>query len=93
MLARLHVGNITIREAAARCGLNYATWSNWERGMEPRGLLAVVDKISQGLGVDRDWLLFGGPLAEADANRERWYGQGRANSARPGRPLGGSTVH
>lgn len=63
LLARLHAGGLTTREAAARCGVTYASWSNWERGMKPRDLLDVVEKISEGLEVDRDWLLWGGPLA------------------------------
>jgi len=68
----MHADDCTIREAADRCGLNYGSWSNWERGMEPRGLLDVVEKISQGLGVNREWLLYGGPLDQADVNRLRW---------------------
>lgn len=71
-LARMHADNITIRDAAERCGLNYGSWSNWERGKKPRDLLETVEAISEGLGVDRDWLLFGGPLADAEENRQRW---------------------
>lgn len=72
-LARLHAGQrLSIREAADLCGLNYGTWTGWERGLEPRGLLEVADRISAVLGVDRDWLLFGGPLARSEANRDRW---------------------
>jgi transcriptional regulator with XRE-family HTH domain len=62
LLARLHAG-LTTREAADRCGTNSASWSNWERGTMPRDLLNTVNKISDGLGIDRDWLLFGGQLA------------------------------
>jgi transcriptional regulator with XRE-family HTH domain len=63
ILARLHAGDLTIREAAARCGLNYGSWSNWERGMKPRDLIDAAEKISEGLGVDLLWLLRGGQLA------------------------------
>lgn len=65
MLARMHAGHLSIREAAERTGLNYASWANWEQGMRPRDLLAIVAKVSDGLEVDHDWLLFGGPLAGA----------------------------
>jgi transcriptional regulator with XRE-family HTH domain len=62
MLSRAHAGNIAIREAALKCGLNYGSWSNWERGGMPRDLLETVRKISDGLGIDDEWLLFGGAL-------------------------------
>jgi transcriptional regulator with XRE-family HTH domain len=75
-LARIHLG-LTVKEAAERCGLNYGSWSKWERGSMPRNLLEIVDKISLGLGVNREWLLVGGPLAGAEANRARWAGLDR----------------
>lgn len=62
LLARKHAG-LTVRAAAFRCGLHYATWSTWERGAVPADKTAVVEQISRGLGVDRDWLAWGGPLA------------------------------
>lgn len=68
-LARLDAGNLTIREAAARCGLNFASWSNWEGGMAPRRIDRVAQKISDTLGIDRDWLLYGGPLAKENEDR------------------------
>jgi len=61
-IARMHAGHLTIREAAELCGLNYGSWSNWENGSKPRELLDVVGAVSEGLDVDHDWLLFGGPL-------------------------------
>lgn len=64
-IARMHAGHLTIREAADRCGLNYASWSNWEQGSRPRDLLGVTHAISEGLDIDHDWLLFGGRLAGA----------------------------
>lgn len=71
MLCRFHTG-LTVKKAAARCGLNYGSWSKWENGASPRDLLTVVARISEGLGVDREWLLFGGPLAEPDDERASW---------------------
>jgi len=71
MLVRLHAGGLTIQEAAERCGLTNQSWSNWEKGMKPRDLLDVVNAISDGLEIDRDWLLFGGPLAPPEAAGRR----------------------
>lgn len=62
MLARSDAGNLTIDQAAKRCGLGAQNWSNWEHGRTPRDILDVAEAISEGLGVDRDWLLHGGPL-------------------------------
>ncbi len=62
-IARMHAGHLTIREAAELCGLNYGSWSNWENGAKPRDLLEVAHAVSEGLDVDHDWILFGGPLA------------------------------
>lgn len=65
MVARTQgpAGYLTIDQAADRCDLNRQSWSNWEKGMMPRDLLGAVDAISDGLGVDANWLLRGGPLA------------------------------
>lgn len=99
LLARLDAG-LTTHQAADLCGTNSASWSNWERGVKPRDLLDVVERISAGLGVDRDWLLFGGPLAKEDRRPGRvitrrnsaeqpthYYGSGAAR--RMGSPLSG----
>jgi transcriptional regulator with XRE-family HTH domain len=71
----MYADNITIRDAAELCGLNYGSWSNWERGKKPRDLLEVVSAISGALGVNRTWLLLGGPLARAEENRDLWRPQ------------------
>jgi transcriptional regulator with XRE-family HTH domain len=65
LLARHHAGRLSQREAAEKCGLNYASWSNWEEGRRPRDLLEVVQQIAEALDIDRTWLLFGGPLLPA----------------------------
>lgn len=70
-LSRLHAGDLTIKEAAEKCGLNYGSWSNWERGSRPLDFVETVDAISNGLGIDRDWLMFGGPLAREKPRRRR----------------------
>lgn len=69
LLARTHAGYLTVKEAAERCGLNYGSWSNWERGARPRDLLDVVRAVADGLGMDYNWLLFGGPLLPARGAR------------------------
>jgi len=63
---------ITLREAAEKCGLNYGSWNGWERGSMPRDKVEVAEAIAEGLNVDRDWLLHGGPLtAPVKARRVR----------------------
>lgn len=91
MLVRAHSGYITVREAAERCDLNYGSWSNWERGKHPRDLIDVVEKISDGLGIDRNWLLFGGELTNPRRRRQATRGY-REMTVKPGqrvdRPMG-----
>ena len=70
MISRLHAGNLTIQEAAQRCGLVDQSWSNWEHGRLPRDRVEIVEAISEGLNVDRDWLMYGGPLAVASPRRK-----------------------
>lgn len=65
VLSRHHAGRLSQREAAERCGLNYASWSNWEDGMKPRDKVEVAQAIADGLGMNFDWLLFGGDLLPA----------------------------
>lgn len=50
---------LTVEKAAQAAGVSAATWSTWERGANPRDLLDVVTRVSSGLDVDRDWLLWG----------------------------------
>ena len=58
LLARRHLG-LTVREAAMRCGIHYATWSTWERGSRPQDMASAVQAVADGLGADRDWLMWG----------------------------------
>jgi transcriptional regulator with XRE-family HTH domain len=65
MLARSEAGHLSIQQAATRCGLKHQSWSNWERGMEPRGdKVEIASLIADGLDTDREWLLFGGALTQ-----------------------------
>jgi transcriptional regulator with XRE-family HTH domain len=61
-LARAHAGHLSIREAADRCDIGRGAWTNWERGARPADIIEVAAVVACRLGVDRDWLLFGGPL-------------------------------
>lgn len=58
VLVRRELG-LTVKEAADRCGLHYATWSTWENGRNPANMAAVVRAITRGLGVSREWLMWG----------------------------------
>lgn len=53
---------LTTEEIADLCGLNRGTWQTWEKGASPRNMNAVVAAISLATGVDKDWLMWGGPL-------------------------------
>ena len=66
VLIRRELG-LSTEEIADRCGLKHQTWSTWERGATPRGMNAVVAKIALATGVNRDWLMWGGPLGEAES--------------------------
>jgi transcriptional regulator with XRE-family HTH domain len=68
LLARRELG-LTVKEAALRCGLHYATWSTWENGRTPADMAAVAQAVSAGLGVSREWLMWGGTLSEPGNDR------------------------
>jgi transcriptional regulator with XRE-family HTH domain len=61
-IARDEVG-LSQRAAALRCGITFGEWQGIEAGAQARGLNVKIDKIAKGLGYDRDWLMWGGPLA------------------------------
>lgn len=84
MLARADAGHLSIREAAEKCGLNYASWANWERGTRSRTVVEDVEAIAVGLGVDRDWLLYGGPLTKPVRASRRTRQPYLSRSVRPG---------
>jgi len=70
ILAR-HLEGVSIKEAAERTGLHYATWSTWERGRRPADILDVAQRIADALDIDEEWLLFGGPLEGPRGRRVR----------------------
>lgn len=75
-------------EAAARCGLDDGSWSNWERGVSPRRMAEVVAAIHEATGVDRDWLMWGDPdrfrqgVGEAAADPATLTDSGAVSSVR-----------
>lgn len=62
MLARMHAGHLSIREAADQCGIGRGAWTNWERGARPADILEVSRRIADALDINYNWLLFGGRL-------------------------------
>lgn len=54
--------NLSQREAAAACGVGFGSWQSWENGSAPRNALRDLVRVAQALNVDREWLMFGGPL-------------------------------
>jgi transcriptional regulator with XRE-family HTH domain len=80
MLARAHAGHISIREAADLCGIGRGAWTNWEKGARPVDIIDIAAAVADKLGVDRDWLLFGGQLASVEPRslRRSRVARGRA---------------
>ncbi|WGH20067.1 immunity repressor [Gordonia phage Tarzan] len=63
-LIRAEMG-LTMKQAAERVGTDVITergWQSIEEGRSPRQLDVKVKRIALALGVDRDWLMWGGPL-------------------------------
>lgn len=60
-MARDEAG-LSQRAAAERCGLTFGEWQGIEAGRQSRGLDRKIALIAAGLGYDRDWLMWGGPL-------------------------------
>lgn len=83
VLARYHAGRLSIEKAAEKCGLNSGNWVRWEDGALPRDKVEVAQAISDGLGINFNWLLLGGPLLSA---RGRPTGKVSANRVTPEYP-------
>jgi transcriptional regulator with XRE-family HTH domain len=74
-----HRLGLSRKAAAAKCDLDDASWANWERAnTRPRDFPEVVQAISDNLGADRDWLMWG---------HDGGGGPPRANLPREGRLL------
>jgi transcriptional regulator with XRE-family HTH domain len=69
LLVLRHQRGLSQREAADRCGITYGAWQSMEDGRQARGLDQKVAKIADALGVDREWLMWGGPLAASAIGR------------------------
>lgn len=67
VLARMHAGHLSIREASMRCGLGRGAWQNWEapptKGNASSPRIDDLRAIATHLGVSLAWLVEGGPLA------------------------------
>lgn len=62
---------LNIKEAATACQIAPATWREWElNGKKPRDYMGVSRQISDRLGVDLHWLVFGPVLPRLDSNQE-----------------------
>lgn len=61
-LIRAELG-LSQRAACERTGISYGEWQSMEKGAQSRGLDQKVTKIAEGLGYDRDWLMWGGALS------------------------------
>lgn len=95
MLARAFAGHLSIREAADLCGIGRGAWTNWEKGARPADIIDVATEVADKLGVDRDWLLFGGNLSQEGGKTPRRRktsdkpcsrSDGRSDDAEPRRP-------
>lgn len=68
LLLLRHELGMSRKEAAALSGVPIGTWQGMEEGRNSRGLPWHINKIAQVFGYDRDWLLWGGPLAPGGAD-------------------------
>lgn len=51
---------------AELCGYDAGTLNNWEHGRVPRDKAEVVAAIAAATGVNRDWLMWGGPISSTN---------------------------
>lgn len=75
VLVRRQLG-LSQREAAIRTRIGYGTWQGMEDGRAVRHVDQVVTAISDAFGVDRNWLMWGGPLSDPQNGRptDRYLG-------------------
>lgn len=62
-LLRGEIG-LSRRDAAMRSGVPLGTWQGMEEGRDSRKLPLQLTRIANTFGYDRDWLVWGGPLAD-----------------------------
>lgn len=84
MLARAFAGHLSIRDAADLCDLGRGAWTNWEKGAKPADKIEIAEVISEKLGIDFDWLLFGGQLSNAEGRSQGRKLTRRRGGADPG---------
>lgn len=65
VLVRHFAGRLSIEQAAAQAGINAEAWRRWEDGSRPRDQIEAATAIAETHGIDREWLMFGGPLLPA----------------------------
>lgn len=65
MLMRTELG-LSQREAAMQSGVSFGTIQGVESGRTPRNEVATLAKLAKAFHVDRDWLIWGGPLDTED---------------------------
>ncbi|NMO51984.1 helix-turn-helix transcriptional regulator [Actinoplanes sp. TBRC 11911] len=66
MLARAYAGHLSIRQAAELCDLGRGAWVNWEKGANPSDKSEIAAVVAEKLGVDLQWLLYGGQLTKPE---------------------------
>lgn len=59
---------LTVEAIAKLCGIAHPTWTTWENGAKPRDIVTAIEKISAALGVDKQWLMWGGPLTDGSGS-------------------------
>lgn len=63
ILMRRELG-LSQREAAEKAGIPFGQWQGMEDGhRQPRGLDVKIQRIALAFNVDRNWLMWGGPLS------------------------------
>lgn len=82
VLVRRQLG-LTQREAAERCGLTFGEWQSMEDGRQARGLNSKIQRIALGLRVNRNWLMWGGPLTPPEDINIRSSSHDHADSDEP----------
>lgn len=64
-LLRAELG-LSQREFGERAGIPASQIQSIEDGKSPRGLDVKVQKLATAYGIDREWLMWGGPLESHD---------------------------